>query len=163
MTVVFAPGGTYGTIAAASDAATLEFLRSRAERARCVTSVCTGSLILGAAGLLEGKKATSHWVVRDTLARFGAVPTDQRVVVDGKLITGAGVSAGLDFALAVVEILRGRPYAAALMLQAEYAPQPPFAGGTPGLTDPHIANPMRDMFTAFVAEAEALAKSRSPG
>jgi putative intracellular protease/amidase len=155
-TVLFTPGGTNGTLAAAGDAATLAFLRSRAARARCVTSVCTGSLILGAAGLLQGKRATSHWVVRDVLRRFGATPVDRRIVVDGKTITGAGVSAGLDFALSVVEILRGRPYAEALMLQAEYDPQPPFRGGSPERTDPDIAGPLRDMFAGFVARAEAL-------
>lgn len=157
LTVVFAPGGTLGTLAAASDPATLNFLRDRAKTSRCVSSVCTGSLILGAAGLLRGKRATSHWVAREILSHFGATPLDHRVVIDGKLITGAGVSAGLDFGLAVVEILRGRPYAEALMLQAEYSPEPPFAGGTPASTDSAIAGPMRDMFAGFVAQAQAMA------
>lgn len=156
LTIVFAPGGTLGTLAAASDPATLRFLRDRAETARCVTSVCTGSLILGAAGLLRGRKATSHWIARDILGHFGATPVDHRVVIDGKVITGAGVSAGLDFALAVVEILRGRPYAEALMLQAEYNPEPPFAGGTLATTPPSIGGPMRDMFAGFIAQAERL-------
>ena len=156
LTVVFVPGGTAGTLAAASDQKVLTFLRDRARRARAVTSVCTGSLVLGAAGLLKGRKATAHWVVRNTLDHFGATPVDQRVVIDGNLVTGAGVSAGLDFALAVVEILRGRPYAEALMLQAEYSPEPPFKGGTLASTDPAIGGPLRDMFSTLVARARAL-------
>lgn len=156
LAVLFCPGGTYGTIAAASDRPTLDFLRDRADKARCVASVCTGSIILGAAGLLKGRKATSHWVARDKLAHFGAIPTDQRVVRDGKIITGAGVSAGLDLGLAIVEIFRGRPYAEALMLQAEYSPEPPFAGGTPAKTAPAIAGPMRDMFAGFRDQIDQL-------
>ncbi|AWC68658.1 DJ-1/PfpI family protein [Caulobacter vibrioides] len=149
LTLVFCPGGTYGTIAAASDRPTLAFLKDRAARAQCVASVCTGSVILGAAGLLKGRKATSHWVAREQLSHFGATPIDQRVVKDGKVVTGAGVSAGLDLGLAIVEALRGRPYAEALMLQAEYSPAPPFPGGTPANTDPAITGPMNDMFTPF--------------
>lgn len=156
LTLLFCPGGTHGTIAAASDLATLAFLADRAARAQCVTSVCTGSVILGAAGLLKGRRATSHWVAREQLSRFGATPVDERVVRDGKIITGAGVSAGLDLGLAVVEILRGRPYAAALMLQAEYSPAPPFPGGTLANTDPAVGGPMSDMFTAFRAEVDKL-------
>lgn len=156
LTVLFTPGGTLGTLAAAEDPATLKFLTSRAQSAECISSVCTGALILGAAGLLRGKSATSHWLARDMLSHFGARPVDRRVVIDGKLITGAGVSAGLDFALAVVEILRGRPYAEALMLQAEYRPEPPFDGGTIASTDPAIAGPMQDMFAGFVERARAL-------
>ncbi|MFN9928102.1 MAG: DJ-1/PfpI family protein, partial [Phenylobacterium sp.] len=127
-TVLFVPGGSMGTVAAMEHAPTLEYLVERAADARLITSVCTGSLVLGAAGLLKGRKATSHWVARDILAELGATPVDARIVRDGPVITGAGVSAGLDFALAVVEELRGRPYAQALMLQAEYAPAPPFPG-----------------------------------
>ena len=156
LTVIFVPGGTTGTLAAASDLKVLKFLKDRARGARCVTSVCTGSLVLGAAGLLKDKKATSHWVVRNTLDHFGATPTDRRVVIDGNVITGAGVSAGLDFGLAVVEILRGRPYAEALMLQAEYSPEPPFKGGTLATTDPAIGEPLGTMFSALVARARAL-------
>lgn len=156
LTLLFTPGGTTGTLAAADNPTVLNFIADRAGRATCVTSVCTGALILGAAGLLRGHKATSHWIVRDMLGHFGAVPTDARVVTDGKLVTGAGVSAGLDFALAVVERLRGRPYAEALMLQAEYHPEPPFKGGSFADTDPAIAGPMRDMFSGFVARASQL-------
>lgn len=155
-TLVFVPGGTDGTIAAARDPRTLAFLRETAAHADYVTSVCTGALILGAAGLLRGRRATSHWSVRPLLTRFGATPVDARVVEDGKLITGAGVSAGLDFGLSVVERLRGQPYAAASMLTAEYHPQPPFAGGTVATTPEAVAAPMAAMFAPFVAAAKTL-------
>ncbi|MFA7261671.1 MAG: DJ-1/PfpI family protein [Caulobacter sp.] len=155
-TVLFVPGGTTGTLAAAADPATLVFLRDRSAAARFTTSVCTGSVILGAAGLLRGKRATSHWAVRETLGHFGATPVNERVVVDGKIVTGAGVSAGLDFALTLVEMLRGRPYAEALMLQGEYHPAPPFAGGTPETTDPALAGPLADMFAGLAARVSAL-------
>ncbi len=155
-TILFVPGGTGGTLAAAADPQTIAFLRDRAPRSRYVTSVCTGSVILGAAGLLKGRRATSHWVARESLGHFGATPVDERVVIDGPVITGAGVSAGLDFALALVALIRGRPYAEALMLQGEYAPVPPFPGGTPATTDPAIADPMRGMFAGFKARVEQL-------
>lgn len=160
-TLIFVPGGGAGTVAAMQHAPTLAWLRDRAPRAKLVTSVCTGSLVLGAAGLLKGRKATSHWVARDVLAEFGATPTAARVVRDGNVITGAGVSAGLDFGLAVVEQLRGRPYAQALMLQAEYAPEPPFKGGTPATTDPAIVAPLEGMLAPVVAKARAVARRQT--
>ncbi len=157
-TILFTPGGGAGTVAAMDDPATIEYLRDRGGRANFVTSVCTGSLLLGAAGLLNGKRATSHWAARDVLSEFGATPVDARVVTDGNVITGAGVSSGLDFGLAMVEKLRGRPYAQALMLQAEYAPQPPFKGGTLASTDPAIASAMSGMMGAVAARARAVAR-----
>lgn len=160
-TLLFVPGGSLGTVAAMEHAPTLEYLVERAADARLVTSVCTGSLVLGAAGLLKGRKATSHWVARDILAELGATPVDARIVRDGPVITGAGVSAGLDFALAVVEELRGRPYAQALMLQAEYAPAPPFPGGTEATTDPAIAGPMEGMFAPLIFQTRAAAQRRT--
>lgn len=160
LSIVFVPGGTSGTIQAARDARTLAFVRDRAERAQFVTSVCTGALVLGAAGLLKGKRATSHWSVRNLLGQFGATPVDQRVVHDGKVITGAGVSAGLDFGLSVVSMLRGQPYAAASMLTAEYHPQPPFLGGTLETTPASVGRPMTALFDDFVAEARTLKPSR---
>lgn len=158
-TLLFVPGGGAGTLDAMERPATLDYLRDRADRAAFITSVCTGSLILGMAGLLKGRRATSHWAARSVLADFGATPVDERVVIDGKVITGAGVSAGLDFALAVVERLRGRPYAQALMLQAEYAPAPPFPGGTLATTDPAIGRPMAGMLGPIAARAHAIAKT----
>lgn len=160
-TVLFVPGGSLGTVTAMEHAPTLEYLVDRAAEARLITSVCTGSLVLGAAGLLKGRKATSHWVARDVLAELGATPVDARIVRDGPVITGAGVSAGLDFALSVVEELRGRPYAQALMLQAEYAPEPPFPGGTKASTNPAIAGPMEGMFAPLVFQTRAAAKRRA--
>jgi cyclohexyl-isocyanide hydratase len=140
------------------NAATIDYLRDRGSRAAWITSVCTGSLLLGMVGLLKGLKATSHWASRAVLPEFGATPVDARVMMDGNVITGAVVSADLDFGLAVVEKLRGRPYAQALMLQAEYAPQPPFKGGTPGTTEPAIAKAMAGMLGLVEARARAVAQ-----
>lgn len=156
--VLFTPGGTVGTLNAAENTDVIAFMKDRGSRAKYVTSVCTGSFILGTAGLLKGKKATSHWVLRDTLKLLGATPVDARVVRDGNIITGAGVSAGLDFALFLTEVLRGRPYAEALMLQGEYAPEPPFKGGTLATTKPEIGKPMTDMFAPVKAQAEIIAR-----
>ncbi|MGB7406131.1 MAG: DJ-1/PfpI family protein [Pacificimonas sp.] len=153
--ILFAPGGTAGTVTTMKNEAAMAWLADRARHARFVTSVCTGSLLLGKAGLLNGRRATSHWAGMDVLPLFGATAIDERVVTDGNVITGAGVSAGLDFGLAVVAALRGRPYAEALMLQAEYAPEPPFPGGTIAATDPAIAGPMVGMFAGTIAEFKA--------
>jgi cyclohexyl-isocyanide hydratase len=154
--ILFAPGGTTGTIAAANDPATIAFMADRASRAGYITSVCTGALILGTIGALRGKRATSHWSVRNLLGQFGATPVDQRVVQDGNVVTGAGVSAGLDFGLALVSIMRGQPYAAASMLTAEYHPVPPFPGGTPETTPKSVRDPIAALFDDFVASAKAL-------
>ncbi len=150
------PGGTSGTIAAARDRETVAFLRDRAARARYVTSVCTGSLVLGTAGLLAGKRATSHWVARDLLARFGAIPTAGRVVRDGNVITGAGVSAGLDFGLALVAELRGMPEAEAIHLVSEYDPEPPFPGGSPATARQETVALVTEKLARFVEEARSL-------
>jgi putative intracellular protease/amidase len=154
--VVFVPGGSDGTLAAMQHTPTMNYLKTRGRSARIKTSVCTGSFVLAAAGLLQGKRATSHWLARESLTAFGATPVDERVVIDGDTITGAGVSAGLDMGVAVVEKLRGRPYAQALMLQAEYAPQPPLIGGRPDNTDPAITQILRAR-SRFSAQAEAIA------
>lgn len=161
-TMLFVPGGGGGTVAAMQHAPTLAWLKDRAPKAKLVTSVCIGSLVLGAAGLLKGRRATSHWAARDVLSDFGATPVAARVVKDGNVITGAGVSAGLDFGLAVVEQLRGRPYAQALMLQAEYSPEPPFRGGSPATTDPAIVAPLEGMLAPVVAKARAVARRQTP-
>ena len=128
--VICVPGGG-GVNALLQDAEVLEFVRAQAKQARYVTSVCTGSLVLGAAGLLKGRKATTHWFAHDFLAKFGAIPVHARVVRDGNLITAGGVTAGIDFGLAVVAELVGRAEAEAIQLGLEYAPAPPFAAGTP--------------------------------
>ena len=143
--VLFIPGGTHGTLAAARDPAVLAFVKDRASRARYIASVCTGCLVYGAAGLLRGKRATTHWIAHESLSAFGATPVDERVVWDDKLVTGAGVTAGIDLGLALVERLRSRPYAEALMLQAEYAPAPPFPVVTPKSANPALTNALYEM------------------
>ncbi len=157
--VLFVPGGTQGTMNAMQRKDVIAFIADRGSRAKHTTSVCTGSMILGQAGLLRGKRATSHWLARPVLAEFGAVPVDARFVTDGNVTTGAGVSAGLDFGIAVVEGLRGKSYAAALMLQAEYHPEPPFAGGTLATTDPAVGTMMSEMFAPVADQFRSIARS----
>ena len=111
--------------------AKFDFLRRQAWSARFVTSVCTGSLVLGAAGLLEGKRATTHWGSHHLLEPLGAVPVAERIVADGRLVSGGGVTAGIDFALDIIARLRGREEAEAVQLKLEYAPAPPFDAGSP--------------------------------
>ena len=129
--VVLVPGGP-GEVAARAGGPALEWLRAVHETTAWTTSVCTGSLILAAAGLLDGKRATSHWLALQQLGRLGAIPVAQRVVFDGKIVTAAGVSAGIDMALALTAKLAGEPVAQAIQLGLEYDPQPPFDAGSPG-------------------------------
>ena len=129
--VLFSPGGLEGTIALMDDDELLSFFADRGARARYVTADCTGSLLLGAAGLLKGYKATSHWTVRDHLSLMGATPVHDRVVHDRNRITGGGVTAGIDFGLTVASILRDQATAEFCQLVIEYAPVPPFNAGTP--------------------------------
>ena len=157
--VLFIPGGTQGTLSVMGREDTIGWVQDRASRAKHVTSVCTGSMVLAKAGLLTGRRATSHWVTRETLADFGAIPVNERVVKDGNILTGAGVSSGLDFALALVEMLRGKAYAQGLMLQAEYHPEPPFPGGTMGTTPADVGMVMDDMFKPVAAQFKAMAKA----
>jgi cyclohexyl-isocyanide hydratase len=124
------PGG-FGTIEAMEDIEYLDQIRRLARQARYVTSVCTGSLLLGAAGLLQGKRAACHWAWRDLLPLFGAVPDPARVVRDGNIITGGGVTAGIDMALTVVGEIAGTDFAEVIQLAMEYAPAPPFDAGSP--------------------------------
>lgn len=129
--VLFVPGGLGGSIAIMDDPEVLEFLADRGKRARYVTSVCTGALVIGAAGLLQGYKATGHWYIRDHLALMGAIPVHERVVQDRNRITGGGVTAGLDFALTIAALLRSEEDAKRYQLVLEYAPDPPFNAGLP--------------------------------
>jgi transcriptional regulator GlxA family with amidase domain len=122
---VLVPGGGVPTVHAMADERLLAWLRSAAVEAELVTSVCTGSLVLGAAGLLEGKQATTHWMFRDLLAGLGATPVARRWVADGDVITAAGVSAGIDLALHLVERLAGREVAKTVQFAIEYDPEPP--------------------------------------
>jgi cyclohexyl-isocyanide hydratase len=128
--VICVPGGI-GTDDLVNDQETLDFLRVQAAGAKYITSVCTGSLVLGAAGLLGGYRATTHWTAMDYLASFGAAPTKTRVCVDRNRITGGGVTAGIDFALTLVSILTDRQTAEAIQLGLEYNPAPPFNAGSP--------------------------------
>lgn len=157
LTVLFTPGGTDGTLAAATDPKTLAFLADRGARAKYITSVCSGSMILGAAGLLKGYKATSHWSVLHVLSGFGAIPTEARVVHDRNRITGAGVTSGLDFGLTMVAELRDRTYAECCQLMSEYDPHPPFNSGSMKTAPPEVKAPMVQLLTDFVKKSEALA------
>jgi transcriptional regulator GlxA family with amidase domain len=115
-----------------------------------MTSVCTGSLILAAAGLLEGRRATSHWLAADQLGRYGAVPTDERVVEDGTYVTGAGVSAGIDLALRLTEQIAGPDAAQLRQLSIEYAPDPPYAAGSPHTAPAHVVETLLARKDAFL-------------
>ncbi len=157
--LVCVPGGP-GMNALLNDEETLAFLRKQAAGARYVTSVCTGALVLGAAGLLKGKRAATHWMSRDMLTAFGATPVAQRVVVDGNVITGGGVTAGIDFALTVAAEAFGDDLAKAIQLGIEYDPHPPFAAGSPEGAGPAIVEKARAGASKRQAErAEAVARA----
>jgi cyclohexyl-isocyanide hydratase len=153
--VLCVPGGG-GVNALLQDADVLNFVRAQAARARYVTSVCTGSLVLGAAGLLQGRRATTHWLSHDFLERFGAIPVHARVVRDGNLITAGGVTAGIDFGLTVVAELVGQAQAEAIQLALEYAPQPPFRAGTPDEAPPAVLATVRQTMASMRKAREAI-------
>ena len=131
------PGG-WGQQDLMDDDVVLSFLREQARHVQCVLSVCTGALICGAAGLLNGMRATTHWTAHHLLEYFGAIPVAERVVIDGNLVSTAGVTAGIDGALSVAALLCGERVAQTIQLSMEYAPQPPFASGTPDTAPPEI-------------------------
>ncbi|HEY8336296.1 MAG TPA: DJ-1/PfpI family protein [Tardiphaga sp.] len=135
--VICVPGGA-GSDDMANDAETLAFLRRQAAGARYITSVCTGALVLGAAGLLQGYRSTTHWSALEFLAAFGAIPTATRVCIDRNRISGGGVTAGIDFALTLVSILADRTTAEAIQLAMEYNPAPPFSAGSPDAAPPEV-------------------------
>jgi len=141
--VICVPGGL-GTDDMVNDEEMLAFLRRQAEGARFVTSVCTGSLVLGAAGLLKGYRAATHWTAMDFLSAFGATPTKTRVCVDRNRVTGGGVTAGIDFALTLVSLLVDRRTAEAIQLRLEYNPAPPFNSGSPDTAPPEILALMKE-------------------
>jgi cyclohexyl-isocyanide hydratase len=152
--VICVPGGA-GVLDLMDDPEVLSFLRTRAEEATFVGSICTGSLVLGAAGLLRGRKATTHWAWTDLLVPLGAIPTKGRVVRDGKFFTGGGVTAGIDFALSMVAELAGREVAEGVQLRIEYAPAPPFDSGSPDTARPELVAAVRAQMTGLRAEREA--------
>jgi cyclohexyl-isocyanide hydratase len=153
--VLCVPGGP-GVSAMMEDAEVLAFLRAQAGRVRFLTSVCTGAMILGAAGLLRGKRATTHWASHDLLGAFGAIPTKGRVVRDGDVFTGGGVTAGIDFALTMVAEIAGAAVAQGIQLQIEYAPAPPFDAGSPETAPPEVLSVARQRGAAMRTEREAL-------
>jgi len=157
--VVCVPGG-FGVDAMVNDEEMLAFLKKQAEGARYVTSVCTGSLVLGAAGLLKGYRATTHWSAMDNLAPLGAIPTKTRVCVDRNRITGGGVTAGIDFALTLVEQLVDRRTAEAIQLRLEYNPAPPFNAGSPDTAPAEVLSLMKERIAPFQQRrGEAVARA----
>jgi len=160
--LICVPGG-FGTIEAMEDQELLAQIRRLAKSARYVTSVCTGALVLGAAGLLKGRRATSHWAWRDALPAFGATLDPARVVRDGNVITGGGVTAGIDMALTVMAEIAGDDYAQSVQLTIEYAPAPPFNAGRPELAPPEILDQVTARYAALAntrlaSAAEAAAR-----
>jgi cyclohexyl-isocyanide hydratase len=156
--ILFVPGGP-GQIALMDDKEVLTFLRTQAENATYMTSVCTGSLVLAAAGLLTGYRATCHWLSLNQLAYFGAEPVAERVVVDRDRVTGAGVTSGIDFALTLAASLFGEDRARRVQLSMEYDPEPPFRGGSPSSSDPAIVAAVREGSAAFQRQREEVARN----
>ena len=161
-TLFIVPGGTKGTIEAIEDAETRDFVRKAGGASEFAGSVCTGSLLLGAAGLLDGYEATSHWQTLELLPIFGAKPSKKRVVFDRNRVTGAGVTAGLDFSLELVRHFRGDSYAKGVQLLGQYDPQPPFVGGgNPDTADAQLVAMLNEMHKPFVAGyAESIRKTQ---
>jgi cyclohexyl-isocyanide hydratase len=158
--VLFVPGGTFGTVAMMEDEEVLEFLRSRAATAGLVTSVCTGSLVLGAAGLLRDRYATTHWVAREVLSVLEANPVAERYVADGNRITGAGITAGIDFGLRIAALLRNDSQAQVIQLNLEYDPEPPYpGGGSPDTASPAAVATLETRYEPFLAAAIAAAEA----
>ena len=157
--VLFVPGGIMGTIDCMNDSAVMAFLADRGSRAKWVTSVCTGGLALAATGLLNGYDATAHWAIADLLPLMGARHVDQRVVIDRNRMTGGGVTAGIDFGLALAAKLRDEETARAIQLTIEYAPAPPFRSGTPAEAGPARVAVARSRRTWMDAQARLAAEA----
>ena len=153
--VLCIPGGS-GINALLTDETVLDFVRRQSARARYTTAVCTGALVLGMAGLLKGRRATTHWNALDFLPRFGAVAVEARIVEDGNLITAGGVTSGIDFGLAVAARLVGRLEAEIIQLSLEYDPQPPFQSGTPRTASPEVLAAAKTRLSRSRAARDAL-------
>jgi cyclohexyl-isocyanide hydratase len=152
--LICVPGGA-GINPLLNDPETLKFVRRQAKGARFVTSVCSGALVLGAAGLLAGKRATTHWMSREMLPALGALSVAERVVVDGNVITGGGVTAGIDFALTVAAEAFGEDIAKSIQLGMEYDPHPPFDAGSPDRAGPDLVAKARSGATRRQAERQS--------
>jgi cyclohexyl-isocyanide hydratase len=151
------PGG-FGQEALMDDEEVLAWIREQAAGVRCLFSVCTGALICGAAGLLKGRRATTHWASMNLLPLFGAIPVDERVVTDGNIVCAAGVTAGIDGALQVAADLRGAEVAQAIQLSIAYAPEPPFSSGTPETASPAVLERVRHSYQAIAEQRERTAR-----
>ncbi len=149
--LICVPGGP-GQIAMMDDEQVVTFVRNQGQYAKFVTSVCTGALILGAAGLLTGYKATTHWMSHDQLSAFGAIPVMSRIVVDRNRITGGGVTAGIDFGLSVASLIASEQVARSIQLQLEYHPEPPFNSGSPTTATPELVAATRQGGAAMLRE-----------
>lgn len=160
--MIMVPGGP-GQTAAMMDPEFMGEVKRLGESAKYVTSVCTGSLILAAAGLLKGKRAGSHWAYRELLTPFGAIPDDARVVRDGNAITGGGVTAGIDIALTIVADLAGEDIAKMIQLAIEYAPAPPFNSGRPEVAEEKTVTAVRQLFSAFAAQRREAIEAYTSG
>lgn len=156
--VLLVPGGQ-GQEQLMHDEELLSFIRKQAANARYVFSVCTGSLLCGAAGLLHGKQATTHWTAMDVLPYYGAIPSDDRVVVDGKYVSAGGVTSGIDGSLIVVSLLRGETVAQEVQLQMAYDPQPPFQAGSPATAPAAILNAVKERARAITEKRLATARA----
>ncbi len=146
--ILFAPGGIEGTARAISDPEIVEFMSARGAKAEWVTSVCTGALILGASQLLDGYKATTHWMALDALVGFGAEAVKERWVIDRNRATGGGVTAGIDFGLALMARIAGEDVARAAQLALEYSPSPPFDAGSPDEAPPETIELVKSLFAS---------------
>lgn len=159
--VLVTPGASSAT-SMADDPVTLDWIRRIHASSQWTASICTGSLILGAAGLLVGRRATCHWAAHSRLAQYGAIPVHERVVEDGKLMTGAGVVAGIDMALTLVDRIAGARLAQTLQLAVEYDPKPPFDCGHPGKAPPEMVASLQARMSAAFSEPEATAPLAAP-
>ena len=156
--VLVVPGGL-GQQALMQDDRVLNFIRSHVEAGRPLFSVCTGALLCGAAGVLKGRSATTHWAALELLSYFGAIPNPARVVIDGAVVTAAGVTAGLDGAFVVASLLRGDDAARQIQLDIQYAPQPPFDSGLPETAPPHVREAVQARYAALTAERRETARA----
>lgn len=155
--VLVVPGGT-GVNLLMEDETTLDFLRHHAATARLILSVCTGALLCGAAGLLRGRRTTTHWTCQHLLPFFGATAEEARVVVDGNLVSAAGVTSGIDGALVAASLLGGEQTACEIQLYLQYAPEPPFTSGSPGTAPAKVLAALKKKTEAVTRDREALAR-----